>query len=280
MYKSLNVGVLGHRLPFEAVCTLASRHGFEGADLAGPELNQNNLESFGQMLESHNLRPGLVSLPLNFRDTQAKFEACLEYLPAQAELAVALGYTRTTTVVMPGDNLLDFKDNWSLHVERLRPIAEILDYHGIRLGLEFIGPKTLRHQFKYHFLHTMDGVLGLCAAIGTPNMGLLVDIFHMFTCHAHREDIKFLRQEEIVLVHLNDAIAGRGPDEQMDLERDLPGATGVTDCVSFLQQLDAISYDGPCTVEPFQRRLHSLTPEEAVKETAASLDAVWQNAGL
>ncbi len=280
MYRSLNVGVLGHRLPFPEVCALASRNGFEGADVAGSELNQANLDTFRQLLDTHGLQPGLVSLPLNFRGTQTEFDTCLDELPAQAQLAVALGYTRTTTVIMPGDNQLSFRDNWSFHVERLRPIAEILDHNGIRLGLEFIGPKTLRDQFKHHFLHTMDGVLGLCAAIGTPNMGLLVDLFHMYTSHSHVEDIKFLRQEEIVLVHLNDALAGRGPDEQMDLERDLPGATGVTDCTGFLQQLRNIGYDGPCTVEPFQQRLRTLSPAEAVQETAASLNAAWQQAGL
>lgn len=279
MYRSLNVGVLGHRLSFPEVCALASRNGFEGADVAGPELNQDNLDAFREILDSHQLQPGLVSLPLNFRATQAKFDACLEELPKMAELAVELGYTRTTTVVMPGDNQLSFRENWAFHVERLRPIAEILDYHGIRLGLEFIGPKTLRDQFRHHFLHTMDSVRGLCAAIGTPNMGLLVDIFHMYTSHSHHEDLRFLRPEEIVLVHLNDGVAGRGPDEQMDLERDLPGATGVLDCPGFLQILRNMGYDGPCTVEPFQQRLRSLSPEEAVQETAASLQAVWQEAG-
>ncbi len=280
MYKSLNVGVLGHRQPFAEVCALAARYGFTGVDVAGSELHQDNLDTFRQLLTTYNLQPGLVSLPLNFRGTQAQFDTCLTQLPEQAALAVELGYTRTTTVVMPGDNQLCFRENWSLHVERLRPLAEILEHHGIRLGLEFIGPKTLRHQFQHAFLHTMDGVLGLCAAIGTPNMGLLVDLFHMFTSHSHLEDIRFLRPEDIVLVHLNDALAGRSPDEQMDLERDLPGATGMTDCVAFLHRLRAIAYDGPCTVEPFQKRLHALTPDEAVRETAASLDAVWQAAGL
>jgi len=69
-------------------------------------------------------------------------------------------------------------------------------------------------------------------------------------------------------------------DEQIDNVRDLPGATGVIDIASFLKALDAMGYDGPVAAEPFSKELGQLPNEQAARITLASLDAIWQVAGL
>ncbi len=280
MYKSLNTHMLGHRVPFPEHCRLAAAHGFDGVDLDGHALRALASESIQESLSAHSLVPGIVSLPLGYGGTMAELDATLEALDELAPKAVTLGYNRTTAVVMPGHATMSFREHFAFLVKRLSPIAVRLDYHGIRLGLEFIGPKTLRDTLPHVFMHTWDGVLGLCAAIGTPNLGLLVDLFHLYTSHAGVAEMGRLRNEDIVLVHLNDGRAGLGPDEQMDLERDLPGANGVTDIHGLLHALDSMGYDGPCSVEPFLPRLREMPVEEAVAETAASLQKVWPGAGL
>ncbi len=280
MYKSLNTQMLGHQVPFPELCQLAATHGFEGVDLDGNALRELAPEEIQGSLSLHGLVPGIVGLPVGYGGTRAALDANLEALDELAPKAAQLGYNRTTTVVMPGHATMSFRENFVFLVERLSPIAVRLDYYGIRLGLEFIGPKTLRDTLNYPFLHTWDGVLGLCAAVGAPNLGLLVDIFHLYTGHASMDEMGRLRNEDIVLVHLNDGRAGLGPDEQMDLERDLPGANGVTDIAGLLQALDGMGYDGPCSVEPFLPRLRAMSVEDAVAETAASLKRVWADAGL
>ena len=280
MYKSLNTQMLGHKVPFFEQCKLAAAFGFEGVDLDGNSLRELTSDSIQEALVANSVVPGIVGLPVGYNGTMADLDGNLEALDELAPKAAKLGYNRTTTVVMPGHATMAFRENFAYLVERLSPIAMRLDYYGIRLGLEFIGPKTLRDTLNNTFLHSWDGVLGLCAAIGAPNVGLLVDIFHLFTGHASMDEMGRLRNEDIVLVHLNDGRAGLGPDEQIDLERDLPGANDVTDINSFLMALDRIGYDGPCSVEPFLPRLRELSVEEAVNETAASLRRVWAGAGL
>ena len=280
MYRSLNTQMLGHSVPFDALCALAAQNGFEGVDLSSAALDDLGAKAVQRLLQQYALRPGIVSFPLNFKGAQAARDQTLARLNDWAPKAADIGYVRTTAVVMPGDRDHGFARNFALHVEGLTPIAQALAQHGIRLGLEFIGPKTLRDSLPYPFLHTMDGVRGLCAAIGTDNMGLLVDLFHLYTSHTHMDDVARLRDQDIVLVHLNDARAGRGPDEQMDLERDLPGATGVTDCAELLRTLQRAGYTGPCSVEPFQPRLKEMPVAEAVAATARSLAPAWSAAGL
>jgi sugar phosphate isomerase/epimerase len=126
----------------------------------------------------------------------------------------------------------------------------------------------------------MEGMLGLCAALGTGNVGLLFDSFHWYTAHGTTQDIASLRNEDIVLVHLNDAIAGREPDEQIDQERALPGESGVIDLNAFLQGLQAIGYDGPVVVEPFSQRLRAMSPHDAATATMDALRQVYAAAGL
>ena len=74
--------------------------------------------------------------------------------------------------------------NFAFHRDRLRPAAQILADKGISLGLEFLGPKTLRDGKPFEFIHTIEGMLELCDAIGTGNVGLLLDAWHWYTSGA------------------------------------------------------------------------------------------------
>jgi len=95
--------------------------------------------------------------------------------PRLAKAAGAIGGGRTMTWIMPCSNDLNFDANRRFHIARFRPVAEILAEHGCALGLEFIGPKTLRGSQKYPFIHTMEAMVAMGAEIG-PNVGLLLDV--------------------------------------------------------------------------------------------------------
>ena len=83
-----------------------------------------------------------------------------------------------------------------------------------------------------------------------------------------------MRNQDIVLVHVNDAPKGIPVDEQLDNTRDLPGATGVIDLPGFMGALQSIGYDGPVTVEPFCKRLNDLSREERAQVVADSLRSI------
>ena len=144
-------------------------------------------------------------------------------------------------------------------MRRLRPIADLLARHEIRLGLEFIGPKTLRDTFRHEFVHTIPQMLELCDAVqgrDSSHVGVLLDSYHWYLSSGVKADLlDNLNNRNIVYVHLNDAVAGRSREEQMDLERELPCASGLIDAAAFVSALRAADYDGPVTVEPFSAAL-------------------------
>ncbi len=280
MYKNLNVGALGHALPFDKACDLARQYNFAGVDLDTGFLRDiarsQSLHAAQDWFAATGLKASSFSLSVAWRDrdSEQKYVESLPRFIEETRLAAAFGVTRCATWVMPCSNELPFHEHFALVVRRLRPVAEILKAYGIWLGLEFVGPRTLRASRKYDFIHTMDGMRALGAAIGTGNIGFLLDCFHWYAAHGVVGDIEALAPQEVVYVHVNDARPGRSPDEQIDNERDMVGATGVIDIAGFLGALRRIGYDGPITVEPFSATVKAMPAEQAVAETSRALDAV------
>lgn len=283
MFPNLSTGAIGVKATFGEAVELAARYGFQGVDFSIEEVeklvDEKGEAHVRKLLSDAGVRLGAWGPPVNWRADAASWQADLPLLQKRAALARSLGSDRSATWIMPGDNERDFESNYAFHVERLRPVAEGLAQEGCRLGLEWVGPKTLRDTRRYPFVHTMEGMRKLAADVG-ENVGLLVDIFHLYTSHADVAAVRELPVEQVVNVHVNDAIAGRTPDEQIDNERALPGETGVCDIAGFLQALTAIGYDGPVTVEPFSQRVREMSPDDAVRATADSLRRAWALAGL
>ena len=283
MFPNFSPRALGIELSFDESVKLARRFHYGGIDVSIAELQQiaaqRGISAISEQMASAGLRFGAWSMPVAYAAGEDSWRQALAELPAQAELAASLGADRTSTPVSPISDERAWDENYRFHLERLGPIAESLAAHGIRFGLEWIGPKTLRDGARYSFIHTMEDMLQLAADLG-DNVGLLVDIFHLFTSHTDVSAVRGLTNAQVVNVHVNDAVAGRSADEQMDLERALPAETGLTDVAGFLQALDAIGYDGPVTVEPFSQRVRALAPAGAAQAAADSLALSWQLAGL
>ncbi len=283
MFKNLSPRAIGITTNMQDGLHLAKSVGFEGLDLPINEANSiakdYSVNYVSELWQASGLKMGGWGFPLNFRGTDAEYEESLLELPNLAKLAADLGCFRVTTGVLPASDV-PFRENWEFHVNRLRPGAEILNEYGHSLGIEFISPATLRKPQKHLFTYTMDAVLGLAAAIGTGNVGLLFDMWHWYTCHATVDDVKKLTAEDIVYVHINDAPAGIVPDSQIDQVRCLPGATGVIPVSELLQILDTKNYDGPVTPEPFSADINAMNPHDAANETSKSLNTVWKEANL
>lgn len=275
------MGALGHRVGLETQVALAARHGWQGIDLPIADAERMAVErspdAVAELLAEAGLRLGGWGLPLDWRREYDR--AALDQLGEQAALAQRLGCVRAYTWVMPASDERPFRENFAYHVAQLGPIAQALAERGCRLGLEFIGPRTMRADHRYGFVYSLEGMLSLAHAIGA-SAGLLVDSYHWYASLGAPCDIRALRAEDVVYVHINDAPAGVAVESQLDQVRRLPGATGVIDLSGFLGALREIGYDGPVTPEPFERSLDDLSPDEASRTTLDHLLRVWRAAEL
>lgn len=291
MFTNLNPTALYIHTTLQETINLARTAGFQGVDLDIIEAlkirREKSLNHIKQIFARESLQVGGWLIPIDWQKesripfyTEMKYRKDLKSLSKCAEIAGKLGCTRALTWLNPYSDNKPFRENFDWHVERLRDLAEILKKHQCSLAIEFLAPKTLRLGHKYEFIHNLEGALELCGAIGTKNVGLLLDSWHWYTSHGTLTDLKQLSSKDVIYVHINDAPSGIPIDQLRDTIRCLPGETNVINLVGFLRALKDIGYDGPVTPEPFKEELKSMTAEKATSLTFEMLSRVWKAAEL
>ena len=274
MTMDLLCGAIGVSANQREAAELAVRHGFEsvGADggyLTG--LSEAQLTDFKGWMKEKNLKFGAAGLGLEFRQDQAKFDEGLKALPGTAAGLKRANVDRIGTWLMPTSRSMTYVQNFRQHAARLREVAKVLKDQGVRLGLEYVGPKTMWASGRYPFIHTLGEMRELISEIDTGNVGVVLDSWHWWNAGDTVEDLLALKAADVIAVDLNDAPAGIPKDQQMDGRRELPCATGVIDVKAFLKALNQIGYDGPVRVEPFNQAVNKMSREEACAAAAASL---------
>jgi sugar phosphate isomerase/epimerase len=277
MFASLNPGHVGISVSLREGLALAERHGFGGYDAQLATLHEEmaarGAAAVREEFLQHGLRIGAWNLPfMPYHVTEAEWRDWLGRLPPLLAAARALGALRAGMWIMPGSDERGFDDNFAFHVARFQPVARLLADHGVRLGLEFIGPETSLRKFKHPFIRSVAAMLKLARAIG-PNCGLLLDAWHWHCAGGTREDLRGLTRDLLVHVHVDDAPAGVPRAELIDNRRKLPCTTGVIDIDGFMQALADAGYDGPVTAEPFDPEVNALPAEEAAARTARTTRA-------
>ena len=255
---------------------LAHRHGFEAVEPRAAELSEapaGEVDALRGELSAKSLTWAATSLSVDFRKDDATFRQGLAALPRLTAGLRRAGADRIGTWIPPSHDELTYRANFDLHATRLREVARILSDHGIRLGLEYVGTQLNLVAKRYPFVHTMAETRELIAAIGTGNVGLVLDTWHWWTAGDTEAEIRALRASDVVSVDLNDAPAGIPKPQQKDGERELPVATGVIDARTFLKALHATGFDGPVRCEPFNQKLNALDNEPACAAVGRSMHA-------
>lgn len=287
MYSSLMTGAIGIKgFGLEESIALAADTGFDGVwfdiKAAASFADEHGADHVRELFSSRGVRPGGWGAPVRWQDDAHRDED-LAALPALAELGVALGNPFTTTGIMPGSNERPFDEQYAWIVERLTPFAETLKASGVRLGIEFIAPKTIRNRFTHEFVYNMPDMLKLGRDAGTGNVGVLFDVWHHYTAQGTVADLDDVTVQDIQVVHVNDAPEGIEIDEQVDSARMLPMETGVIEAPAMLRKLHAMGFDGPVIAEPFNARINELAaddPVAAASETAASIRKLFDAADV
>jgi sugar phosphate isomerase/epimerase len=274
MKLDLSCGRIGVKADQRQAINYADQYGFEAvvpdAGYLG-KLSDSQLDELTAELKNKQLVFSAAGMPVDFRNDESKFQQGLQALPAYATALQRAGVTRTGTWLMPTHAELTYNANFKRHAKRLKAVSQILADHGLRFGLEYVGPKTLWSSKKYPFIHSMPEARELIAAINVKGVGLILDSWHWYTAHETKSDILSLTNDEIVAVDLNDAPKGLEIDEQIDQKRELPMATGVIDLATFLNALNEIRYDGPVRAEPFNAALRKMPADQAVAATATAM---------
>lgn len=274
MTLCLSPGSIGVNADQRATIALAHQHGFTSVEpfaqfLAG--LSDEARTELVADLQTRKLVFGSAGLPVDFRGDEARFNQGLRELPRLAAALQKSGATRIGTWISPGSGTRTYLSNFKLHQQRLTEVARVLKDHGLRFGLEYVGTPSARARAKYPFIHSLAETRELIAAIGTGNVGIVLDSWHWWTAGDTEADLLALRNEDVISVDLNDAPTGLKLEQQQDGQRELPAATGVIPVATFLKALQKIDCDAPIRAEPFNKKLNDLPNDEACAATITAL---------
>ncbi len=277
-FRNLGPGHLGVRANQRQALDYAVKYGFSGItpdEAESANKSPEQIHAWVETMKEAGIRYGAAGLPVEFRQDEERFQSDLRQLPARASILQQLGVTRAATWILPGHDDLTYLQNFERHQRRLRAAARVLADHDIRLGLEFVGPRTSRARSRFPFICTQRGMMQLVEAIDVSGTGLLLDSWHWYTSHGTVDELRTLSRQDVVHVHVNDAPSGVPVDRQVDNRRCLPVTTGVIDMKGFINALVKIGYDGPVECEPFDQQLRQMTPDAALEKTIDALNRVW-----
>ena len=250
---------------------LAKTNHFGGIDLPAEALqSEEAASSAARTMADAGLEWGIFWLPADFSScSDSQYRDAMRILHKVLPLVQLAGCTRCYNHIWPGSKDKTYLANFRFHASRLKALADLLGRYGVTLGLEFIGAKTLRDDFKYPFVHTLAEALELADAVD-PTVGIVLDMYHLYTSGGCIEDLRqTLPADRIVNIHANDAPLGRAREEQMDMEREMPLATGVIDAPGIVRWLKEVGYSGPVIAEPFaptNARFAAMPPEAVAQE--------------
>lgn len=274
---SLVPGNIGVQANQKQTLDYAIAYGYEAmlampGEVAG--YSDAELKELKDKMDQHKITWGSANLPVEFRKDKNTFKEGFETLKKHAPVLQKMGGTRMNTWILNSSNELTYTENMAQHAYRLGECARLLQDYDIRLGLEYVGPRTMMIGARYPFIGSMKEGKELIATIGEDNLGFVLDSFHWYCANDTVEDIMTLTPSDIITVDINDARDGVDRIAQLDQKREMPLTTGKIDLQAFIQALLDIGYDGPVRSEPFSKRMNDLDNDAALEEDSKTFQRV------
>lgn len=168
----------------------------------------------------------------------------LDEARASVDMAAALG-TDVVTIVTGGTEpgTKGVAETQKILADRVATLAEHAAKAGVRLALEPLNPMFGGNRTC---LFTVREALSVCEAIGAPNVGIAVDVYHVWWDTTLAESLS-AAQGRILGYHLCDWLEATS---DMLLDRGMMG-DGVADLKAIRGAVEGAGYRGACEVEIF-----------------------------
>jgi len=233
---------------------VAAEAGYDGIELWINELEDHekaggSLKDLGAEIRGRGLFvPNIIGLwgcmPSNQEEWEKSLPATRERMRRSAEVGSKY------VAAIPAPDRPDFNLKWG--ADRYRDLIKIgRDDYNIIVACEFVGFMKGVHR------------LGQGAAIALdaddPDACLVADTFHLYRGGSGFEGIRHLNGDFIAVFHWNDVPDSPQRNELEDKHRIYPG-DGILPLKRALELLKAINYQGPLSLEMFNREHWSQDP--------------------
>lgn len=250
---ALNTATLGHNLdghgagwPVERVIDACAERGIGGIVFWRREIGTRAVEIGDRVRAAGMEVVGLCRTPFLVGLLAPKGRAAvMDDFRAAIDMAAGLAAPVLTIVVggvEPGTKGMG--ESLKLVADRVADAAPYAAARGVKLALEPLNPV---YGGNRSCLVTMRDAVDLCETIGAPNVGIAVDVYHVWWDTDLAAQLKRAGTGRILGYHLCDWLA-----ETTDvlLDRGMMG-DGVADLRAIRAAVEGAGYAGPCEVEVF-----------------------------
>ncbi len=223
-------------------------------DIENHEKSGGNLNDLGKAIRDKGLSvPNVIGLWNCMPEGEEAFAASLPATRERMRRAADIGSKHVAAI--PAPDRADFDLAWGSHVyKELLRIGK--DDYGITVAFEFIG--FLKGVYR----------LGQASAIALDTNDedacLIADTFHLFRGDSGFKSVRHLQGSFIANFHFNDVPDKPERTAQGDEHRIYPG-DGILPLEQLCRDLVAINYQGPLSLELFNREHWEQNPNEVAR---------------
>lgn len=249
---ALNTATLGHNLdghgagwaPEQVIDACAAR-GLGGIVFWRREIGDRAVEIGDRVRAAGMQVAGLCRTPyLVGREAPAGLDEAHRAIDMAAGLGAPV-LTIVTGGTAPGTKGLS--DSQKLLAERVAALAPYAAERGVKLALEPLNPMFGGNRTV---LMTVRDALGICEQVAAPNVGIAVDVYHVWWDTTLAESLRNAGSARILGYHLCDWLENT---QDMLLDRGMMG-DGVADLKGLRAAVEGAGYSGFCEVEVFSAR--------------------------
>ena len=270
---ALNTATLGHNLDGhgagwspERVIDACAARGMAGIVFWRREIGTRAVE-IGERVRAAGMEVvGLCRTP--FLVGTGKPAALMDEVKASIDMAAGLG-TQVLTIVSGGTEpgTKGVIESQKLLADRVAAVADYAAARGVRLALEPLNPMFGGNR---SVIFTVRDALAVAEAVGHENVGVAVDVYHVWWDRTLHESCAEARGR-IFGYHLCDWLEDTS---DMLLDRGMMG-DGVADLKAIRRAVEEAGYTGACEVEVFSRdNWWKRDPGEVLDEMVARFRAV------
>lgn len=162
---------------------------------------------------------------------------------------------------IPAPDRPDFDPKWAIHCYRELMRIGREDYN-LRVAFEFVG--FLKGIYRF------GEAAGIALDTNDDQACLIMDSFHLFRGGSGFNCLRHVQGDFIANFHVNDVPGNIPREEQGDEHRLYPG-DGILPLERVFQDLKAIRYRRPLSLEIFKREYWAMPPEEVAARGKAKL---------
>lgn len=241
----------------------AARAGFDQVELwrQDVEAHTGDAKNLARLLDNEQTGLTDYQVLLDFDGApDARRDAKRKEALQMLETAVLLGATTLLTPASTDPDCVAGREE-----EDLRWLSREAGKRGLKIAFEAMAWST--------HINNLPAAWKLVQKINEPNLGLVVDAFHIFVRNRTVADLAGIPVEKIFLVQLSDLATLPSQDHIVDIARHqrlLPGQ-GNFPLYTLLNALHKQGYQGPIGLEVFNDRYHQQPPVEVAREAMHAL---------